>query len=277
MPESGNSGGNNSGWMQAAMSGLIAGGQAVTKGGPKRQFKYNKKLAAYQNKLNRQNAEWVLQQNQMLLDEQRKYDSAESQMARYREAGLNPHLIYDKVAGTNTPISMSNLPGVQMGGVDASYPDIAGDFMGAQLAQSQMGLTEAKTQESGARQELMGMQRAIAATNPMLDPAVYERTIDVLMSTGELKLKEQSYLMQSQSNIEGGGDERFKQKIDQEIEAMAQKLGLNTKDLAIKNKILQSKEYENALKEIQVNWMKNADVTPQHIFQGLMLLLTKMM
>lgn len=267
----------NGGWMQAAMSGLIAGGQAITKGGPKRQYKYNKKMASYQNKLNRQNAEWVLAQNQKLLQEQRIYDSPESQMLRYRDAGLNPHLIYDKVAGTNTPISMGNIPGVQMGSVDASYPDIAGDFMHAQLAQTQMGLTEAKTIESEARQELMGLQRAIAATNPMLNPSVYERTIDVLMSTGELKLKEQSYLMQSRSNIEGGGDERFKQKIDQEIEAMAQKLGLNTKDLEIKNKILQSKEYENALKEIQLKWMKDADITPQHIYQGLMLLLTKMM
>lgn len=247
---------------------------------PRRQFKYNKKLATYQNKLNRRNQEWALEQNRRLLEEQRVYDSPAEQMARYKAGGLNPHLIYGGAGGGSSPIQVG-APNTNVGGVDASYPtgNPAGAFIESSQALAQTGLTEAKTLESAVKSELMGIQRAIAATNPMLDPSVYQRTIDVLMSTGELKLKEQSYLMQStmKGNNVGEGNPRYQQKINAEVEAMAQRLGLNTEDLNIKNQILKSKEYENALKDIQLKWMQDGEVTPQHIFQGLMLLLTKFM
>ena len=61
-----------------------------------------------------------------------------------------------------------------------------------------------------------------------------------------------------------------------EVENAVQRLGLNTSDLAIKNQILQSKEFENVVKELNAKFLKDAQVTPEHIRQALMLLLQKM-
>jgi len=57
---------------------------------------------------------------------------------------------------------------------------------------------------------------------------------------------------------------------------MSQRIGLNTTDQKIKNQIFESKVFENAVKEIQVKWLKDGNVSPEHIRQGLMLLLSKM-
>ena len=272
MAETTTSGGGNS-FLGAALSGLISGASAVSKGGPKRQYKYNKKLAEDQNKMNRDNTQWILEQNKQLLDEQRKYDSPAEAMARYNAAGLNPHLIYDKGASPSSPIQVGNLPGANLGHVDTSYPDIAGTFLGAQMAQSQMGLTSAKTQESGAKTQSLELQREIAKTNPMLNPEVAAAVSDSMLFTASTKAQEQMLL----STAQPSGNTLVAQRVRMEVEAMAQKLKLNTSDLAIKNKILESKEFDNAIKEIQAKWLKDGEVTPEHIRQGLMLILGKMM
>lgn len=62
-----------------------------------------------------------------------------------------------------------------------------------------------------------------------------------------------------------------------EITQLEQRLKLNTSDLKVKAEIIESKEFENALKEIQVKWMKDAEITPQHVYQGIMLLMQGLM
>jgi len=52
---------------------------------------------------------------------------------------------------------------------------------------------------------------------------------------------------------------------------------LNTEDLKIRNAILESKEFDNVIKEAMAAWYKDGDLTSQHIYQGLMLMLTKWM
>jgi len=49
---------------------------------------------AVQARQNRRNAQWQLDEQRKIQQEQRIYDSPRSQMSRYSEGGLNPHLIY---------------------------------------------------------------------------------------------------------------------------------------------------------------------------------------
>lgn len=254
----------------------IAGVSAITKGGPRRQYKWNKRAAADANAMNRENAEWMIQQNKELQREQREYDSPASQMSRYLAAGLNPHLIYGSgsSAGNAFPTQAPQMPASRLDAPSAAYPDVAGSFIGAQMAQSQMGLQAAKTSESAAKRQLLVIQDEIARTNPMLRPEVAASVADSMDQIAQLKADSAYYLNQVPS---GETLTRGRKKVDMDIEQMAQRIGLNTADLAIKNKIFESKEFENAVKEIQSNWLKDGDVTPEHIRQGVMLLLSKML
>lgn len=260
--------------------GVIATAQAISRGGPRRQYKWNKRAAEDTNRMNRDNAVWALEENKKIQHEQRVYDSPEAQMARYKKAGLNPHLIYGSgsSAGSAFPISTQGIAPSRIDSPNASYPDLAGSFIQAGQSIAQTELIGAKTIESEQKSELLGLQRAIAATNPMLDPRVYKATVESLESVAELKMREAQYMKSGWHEYGTNNASRnYAAKIDAEIEALFKKLDLNTQDLAVKNKILESKEFENAIKQVQAEWLKDGDISPEHIRQGIMLLLTKML
>lgn len=77
-----------------AAAGSVASGAIASGRGHKSQrraLRYNKELAQYQNDLALQN--W---------ERQNEYNSPQSQMQRYRDAGLNPNLIYSQGSSGNS-------------------------------------------------------------------------------------------------------------------------------------------------------------------------------
>lgn len=250
---------------------------AITKGGPKRQYKFNKKAMYDANDLNRQNQQWLYEQNYRLQQEQRMYDSPASQMARYKAAGLNPHLIYGSGgggAGGAFPFDAGSLPGANLQPPSASYPAIGSSFLRAGQINAQTELSEARAVETAANTALKEIQIDIAKTNPMLQPWVASWVSTAMQETARLKTMEARSWM---SRDRGETQSRMSNKVQMEIEALSQRLGLNTADLQIKNKILESKDFENAVKKVQAEWLENGDITSQHIYQGFMLLLSKML
>lgn len=264
-------------WLAPAIAGAASSAlSATTKGGLKKQYRYAKKQMEEANALNRANAEWQLEQNKLLQSEQRAYDSPEQQMQRYLAAGLNPHLIYGSggSAGETFAIGMGSVPGASMGQVNPNaVPDYGAGFMAAAQTAANIPLAQAKTETEGMRQQSMAIQNQIAKTNPMLRPEVASSVAWMMDQAAQAKAYE------SYARLEPGstGFNVIKRQMEAEVAALEQKLGLNTEDLKIKNKILESKQYENAVKELQVKWLKDGDVTPEHIRQGLMLLLSKML
>lgn len=249
---------------------------AVTQGGPRRQYKWNKRMAELQNEMNRKNAAEQFARERQLQQEAREYDSPGAQMKRFIEAGLNPHMIYgggSGSAGQAFPIHAPQMPGVNVGAVDASFPDVVSPFLAAYQAQASVGLTHARTDESIQRQALLDVQKRIAETNPMLSPSVAMWVSNSMEEAARLKtLESRTWLARDQ----GTDVLKVTQRVNAELDAAMQRVGLNTTDLAIKNKILESKEFENMIKELQAKWLKDAEVTPEHFRQALMLILGKM-
>lgn len=261
-------------WLAAGQAAAQTATQATAS---RRQYKWNKKAAEDSNRANRENQQWLLEQERMLQQEQREYDSPKAQMERYIAAGLNPHLIYGtgSSAGNAFPIHAGNLPAYNVAPPSVGYPDPVGSFIGASNQYAQTQLTQARTSESWVNQALKDIQIDIAKTNPMLNPTVASWVSDSMEETARLKTMESRSWM---SNMPGSDAYmKITAKVNSEVEAMTQRLGLNTADLAIKNRILESKEFENAVKQIQAQWLRDGDLTPEHIRQGLMLLLTKML
>lgn len=99
-----------------------------------RQQKYNLELADYNNQMNIRN--WNMQN---------EYNSPAQQMQRFRDANLNPNLMY----GQGSPGNASTLPNYQQAGVDKSLSPLnlmgtIGAYQDIKLKQAQVNNTEAQ-------------------------------------------------------------------------------------------------------------------------------------
>lgn len=262
-------------------STIAAGVNAAVQGGPRRQFKWNKRAAEHANQMNRANQQWLLDQERQLQKEAREYDSPQAQMKRYLEAGLNPNMIYGtgSSAGQAFPIHAGNVPGVTVNAPQAGIPNIMGGFISALQAQAQYGLTQAKTDESIEKKALISAQEEVLRTNPMLNRDVLNAISNSLIATAQAKANEANEMWKIRE-ISGEGYWRKtsagEQKVDMMMSNLEQRFQLGQKDLAIKNKIIESKEFENAIKEVQASFMKDGDISPEHIRQFFMLLMTRL-
>lgn len=255
---------------------LISAGTQLL--GQKRQERHNRQIAQEQNQMNRDNMQWSFDKNKQLLAEQLAYDTPEAQMARYKQAGLNPHLIYGQgSSGTQgQPLSFGQAPGANIQPTDKSIPDVAKSFIGNTMAMGQIGLNLARENQANMNTQAESMKLEIAKTNPMLKPGVANWVATSMEELAKLKTMESRSWMSTHTDETPSDSSHIQNKVHNEVKALEQRLGLNNVDLSIRNRILESKEFENAIKEIQTKWLKDADITPEHIRQGLMMLLSKM-
>lgn len=254
------------GWLAAAAP-YLAVSAANTLGnwfGQHQQGKQNLKYADYQ-----------FQQNMAMIKYQNLYNSPQKQMERFKAAGLNPHLIYNQGNPGNMS-SAPSYPNVQPPNVASVFADLGTQFQQARLMASQADLTSQKVQESGIKQDLMNAQKDLVKANPYMRKEYVDSMVRNLKSIADLK-EQQAGFMLSHQTVDGVRWERGFLKMQRELELLEQRFNLGTADQALKASVLKSKEFENALKQIHVNWMKEGDITPQHIYQGIMLLLGKLM
>lgn len=287
---SGNQGGGSGAWGQIAAALVATAGNALGRGGPKRSYKYAKKLAQFQNEINRTNAEWAFQKELELRDAARQYDSPAAQMARYKDAGLNPNLVY----GQGTPGNIGqthapSIPGVHMQGVDVSWGNLGTEFQQARLMAAQTDLTRTKTEESSVKQDLAKAQQRVLEVNPYLDKNYLQAIVTNMESVAALKKQEASYKLEEVTGLIGSTavhkpTPRGYLIMEEQMQQLMQKFRLNElqsknreEDLKIKAQVIQSKDFENALKAIQVRFMEDGDITPQHILEFVKMFLAELM
>lgn len=279
----GDEGKGNSPWASLASAGITAIGNAITRGGPKRQYKYNKKMMAEQNRLNRENAEWAFNKELELRKFQMDYDTPQAQMQRLKDAGLNPNLIYGSgsaAAGSFEAPSAPNVPGVSSHSIDAAVlGNLGTEFQQARLMAAQTDLTQMRTEESTVKQDLMKAQKDVTKANPYLKEGYVDSLVAQLKATADLKKQEASFMLEQVTGKVNGKDvdvpgvARGYVIMQEQMRQLFNKFQLQEADLKIKAQILESKEFQNALSEIQVQWMRDGDITPQHIFQAIFMLL----
>lgn len=193
----------------------------------------------------------------------RRYNSPKAQMQRYRDAGLNPNLIYSQGTPGNygTPIDYQ-----QFGNVGSS-------FIEASQTSAQTELTQQKTQESVSKTDLIDAQEDLVRANPFLDPEYLANFVEKGIADSQIKRQERDYKL----SIDAEGFENGIRKMQTEVDLLMQRYQLGEADKKIKAQVFQSKEFQNELQRIQLNWMKDGDITPQHIYQGIMMVLMKLM
>lgn len=229
------------------------------------QEKSNIELADHQNAM-----------NQNFLAQQNEYNTPASQMKRFQAAGLNPNLIYGQGSPGNQSASLTypDVRPTDLGGITQQISNAYPQIQQARLMDSQINAQNASTRQKHAQTELTKLQAQVVAKNPALDDAGYKAIIDGLIAAAELKQGQvkgtslQNYITEAASGHQVA-------KIFNEVKILEQRFRLGELDAKLKAEVLKSKEFQNAILEVQKKFMVDADITPQHILQFVQLLLMK--
>ena len=238
-----------------------------------------------QNKQRKENARLAAQQqsaNEAYLDKQLEYNTPKNQMLRYQQAGLNPNLVYGQgnPGNQSAPLTAPDIRPTDYQGLASNI----GPFLNQSLmTQSQVQAIDAKTRQTTVLTELNKLQAQVLAKNPLLDEAGFKAIIDSLKSTAEIKASESTIhgIKATFDSMRGqgkyGGMELGHVRLFQELQLLEQRFKLGELDGQLKSEVLQSKEFQNAILEVQKKWMTDAEVTPQHIYQFIQMLLLKVL
>lgn len=228
--------------------------------------------ARRQNKANQKLMEFQMNANEQYQDRQNAYNSPKAQMARYQEAGLNRHLIY----GQGSPGNQSSpLSAPSSSRTVANLSEMVPLFNQTMLTQSQTAAQNAKTRQTYAVTEVNKLQAELIRANPLLNESGFKATIDGLVNSAELKgLQVKGQDIQNQIQEMSAGHQV--DKIFKEVQLLEQRFDLGTQDKAIKAQVLKSKEFQNAILEVQKRFMTDGDITPQHILFFIQTLLLKL-
>lgn len=257
----------------AIIAGAVSlAGMAVAARQQKKQEKANMKLAQFQ-----------ADANEKYLQQQLEYNSPESQMRRFQEAGLNPNLIYGQgnPGNQSAPLSYPNIATTDYQRLMQAIPLINQTAMTV----SQVQANDAKIRKDTVIADLNRLQAQVVAKNPLLNDEGYKATIDSLRSAAEIKASQSSVLGQQAGfltkSFKMSKDGEYysgtvgEYKLWREMDLLDQKFKLNSLDGKLKAEVLTSKEFQNAILEVQKKWMTDAEITPQHIFQFITALLMK--
>jgi len=229
------------------------------------QEKSNIELADHQNAM-----------NQNFLAQQNEYNTPASQIRRFQSAGLNPNLIYGQGSPGNQSASLSypDVRPTDLGGITQQISNAYPQIQQARLVDSQINAQNAATRQKYAQTELTKLQAQVLEKNPALDDAGYKAMIDGLKAAAELK-KEQVRSTSIKNFVDDSTAVDRIVKVWNEVKQLDQRFELNKLDLKLKAEVLKSKEFQNAVLEVQKKFMTDGDITPQHILQFVQLLLMK--
>jgi len=234
--------------------------------------------AGMQQRRNMELAKYQYQMDMRMMRYMNRYNTPANQMKRFEAAGLNPNLVYGQGSSGNME-SMPRHPQIEPANFQESFMQLGTQFQQMLLMKAQTDLTQNKADESGVKQDLMKAQQDLIKANPLMNESYVSALVRNLEYTARVKESQsikENFLAKG-FRTKDGGYSIYEAKVLRELDLLDQRFKLSESDQAIKAKIIESKEFENALKEIQVNWQKDANITPQHIYQGIMLLLSKMM
>lgn len=248
----------------AAFIPLIAAGvQAISSYvQSRRQSKENKKLADSQNAA-----------NERYLDKQNEYNTPANQMQRFQDAGLNRHLIYGQGSPGNqsAPQQAANIAPTDYRALMEMIPA----WNQTRMVSSQVQAQNAKTLQTNALAEVNKMQARLIKANPLLDNEGFKAIIEGLKQSALLK-EQQGYGQNIQNFINEASAGHQVDKIYHEAELLDKKYDLATADEKIKAEIIQSKQFQNDLLEVQKKFMTDGSISPGHIIQFIQLILTKL-
>lgn len=221
-------------------------------------------------------AQYTADRNEAYMNQMLAYNTPANQMQRFKDAGLNPALMYGQgnPGNQSSPVQMPQAQAREYGQALAAIPLLNQSRMVTAQVQAQNASTIQKTQLT----EVNKMQARLIAANPLLNDEGFKAMIDSMKSAAQLKATEAE--IRSNDFVRSFIDTQFYQekgyeKLTKEFELLNQRFNLNTADQNIKAQVLKSKEFQNAILEVQKKFLTDAEITPGQWVQFIQMLILK--
>lgn len=246
------------------------------------QNRANRRAAERANAYDRESADIAYGRELELMKYQNDFNSPAAQMQRFKDAGLNPNLVYGQGSPGNTAPASPQVPRqapAKAAQVSIQAPNVMQMIQQWELIKAQTELIKEKTLTEPVRRDLTTMQTEVAKANPYLAPGYLHSVVSNMESIARQKQQETSFKLDhytSEGGLNGGSTDSVPMGIaiaQKQWDILYQKFRLGERDLKIKSEIIQSKEFQNELAEIQRNWMKNGEITPEVIKQFALMLM----
>lgn len=144
------------GWIGAAIAGAVALASAIIGSSS------SKKQTERTNRANLEMAKYQQEANQASIDKQNAFNSPQSQMMRYGEAGLNPNLIYGQgTPGNQAEIAKYQAPQQDWHSTPLVLPDLLGIYQDFGIKQAQLENIEAQTRNVDERTTNESLRRML--------------------------------------------------------------------------------------------------------------------
>lgn len=223
--------------------------------------------------------QWIQnRQQKKQIREMNRYNSPKNQMKRYREAGLNDALIYGQGSpGLQTQIAQSPNYGQSIAsGVDT--------YNQTRLADSTISANEAKSIKAVSDVSVNEAKEEILRKNPLLDEGYLNSLIELMRASAQekaagatVKEVEAEFLTTRDQLPNGNWDvSNGTKKMQVELDTLLKRFDLLNQDSQVKAEIIKSKEFQNAILEVQKNFMQDGDITPEHFILFIKLLMQKL-
>lgn len=238
-----------------------------------------------QQDANMELAKFQADANQKYLQQQLEYNTPKNQMARFQEAGLNPNLIYGQgnPGNQNAPLTHPDIRPTDFQNLMKNVTPVSTMMQ----TQASVGALNARTAKDVMNTEVARVQKAVLERNPLLDASYLEALIQSMQATANLKASDASirsleaqWQRQQVGRVQQDGSmlvqpEGF-HKMDVELNLLYQKYHLNEADNKLKAAVLQSKEFQNDILNIQKKFIADGEVNYQVIMTFLLQLLQKL-
>jgi len=209
--------------------------------------------------------------NMNLAQYQNRYNDPASQMNRFRQAGLNPNLIYTQgSAGNMSPIAPADY--------GSAFANVGSQYLQAGQTEAQTDLITQKTFESQTKQGVMAAQKEVLQANPYLRKEYIDALIRQVEAASVLKKQEADFMTGwTQTSTEEGQmiQRRGFAKMQAELDLLMQKFNLGTADQKIKAEVLASQQFQNAFNDVLNKFRVDGEVGPQQFWALLLMALGK--
>lgn len=251
--------------------GLQAAGLLSGIGARKKQERANMKLAQFQ-----------ADANERYLQMQLDYNTPANQMKRYQEAGLNPHLVYGQGSpgNQNAPLTYPDIKTTDYQRQADRMMQVMPMINQTRMVDAQVQAQKAGTIQKYAMTQVNKLQAEVLERNPLLNDHGFLAILSSLRATATSKTAEADMASQMASWMTHRPEDPMVQtngvlKMQREFDLLDQRFNLGQLDAKLKAKVLTSKEFQNAILEIQKKFMADGDYTSGHIIQFIQLLLLK--
>lgn len=222
--------------------------------------------------------------NENYVRQSNAYNSPRSQMLRYQSAGLNPRLVYSQGNPGNQSQPLSAPEGMGRIGSDAVQ-----SYNQSSLAQSQVAVQAARTDQTRALTEVNKLQAEVLRNNPLLHGAL-QPVVESLKQAAREKAANATHAeiavwmeqakkdyYSTRAYVDGVGESNLMgEKLSREMQLLNSRFNLDQADMTLKRQVLESKEFQNAILEVEKNFMTDGDITPKNIVEFIKVLLMKL-